>query len=152
MGVGGRGWPYYIPIFNLQAFSMNQREQNLFQGAPPEIFRRAKELRKNMTQAEQKLWTYLKAKETFPAKFRRQHPIKRYILDFYCHKARLGIEVDGVYHQEKGQQFYDQDRTSNLNEFGVEIIRFTNDEIMTEIDRVVKEISLKIEERMEMLE
>ena len=63
-------------------------------GAKPELFRFAEKLRANMTEEEKKLWAYLRSKPK-GFKFRRQHPFSQYILDFYCHKAQLAIEIDG---------------------------------------------------------
>lgn len=66
-------------------------------GAAPSVFKNAERLRENMTEPELKLWDYLKTKP-MGFKFRRQHPIAGYVLDFYCHKLRLSIELDGEYH------------------------------------------------------
>lgn len=84
--------------------------------ASPIVFERAKLLRQNETPAEKKLWKYLKNKQLDGIKFRRQHPIGRYILDFYCHKTKLGVEIDGGYHQDKLQQWVDKDRTKYLEQ------------------------------------
>lgn len=73
----------------------------LFYGASPEIFRRAEILRNNMTGAEQMLWDKINYKQLKGYRFRRQHPINRFIADFYCHKAKLVIELDGNIHDKK---------------------------------------------------
>ncbi len=73
--------------------------ESMHDGASPKIFRYAHILRKNMTEPELKLWEFLK-KHPLGYKFRRQHPIHKYILDFYCHKKRLSIEVDGKNHNK----------------------------------------------------
>ncbi|MCS4434570.1 endonuclease domain-containing protein [Aquiflexum gelatinilyticum] len=70
-------------------------KENLFYGASPEIFRRARELRKNTTPSENSLWTLLRKKQFEGYKFRRQHPVNKFIADFYCHELRLIIELDG---------------------------------------------------------
>ena len=75
-------------------------EASFFYGAPSEIFMLAKELRKNSTKAEQELWKYLKNKQINGFYFRRQHPIHRFIADFFCYKAKLVIELDGRVHEE----------------------------------------------------
>ena len=105
------------------------------------IFGRAKQLRKKETPTEKKLWEYLKGKQMEGYKFRRQHPIGRYILDFYCHAKKLVIELDGGYHQEKLQQWVDEDRTKFLEEVGLHVVRFTNEEVREEMETVLKKIS-----------
>jgi len=112
-------------------------------GASPEIFIRAKELRKNMTKAEKLLWEELKGKKLGGYKFRNQHPISKFIIDFYCHNKRLGIEIDGAIHNTKGHKFYDNDRTGILNDFGIKILRFKNEEVFNDLEKVKSEI-LKI--------
>ena len=113
---------------------------NMYFGASPEIFRRAKELRKNMTNAEKILWEELKDKKLGGLKFRNQHPISKYILDFYCHNKKIGIEIDGEIHNDKARKFYDTDRTENLYSFGIKIIIFKNEEIFNNIEDVKKKI------------
>lgn len=73
-------------------------------------------------------------------KFRRQHPLKNFIVDFYCHEAKLAVEVDGGYHLENEQCDYDGGRTSDLKELEVRVIRFSNEEVNDSIDSVLKEI------------
>ncbi len=115
--------------------------ENLFYGASPEIHRRAKELRKSMTSAEKVLWHFLKNKSVEGFKFRRQHPINKYIVDFYCHQIKLVIEVDGSFHDEIEQKEYDAGRTLALQEFGLKVIRFSNEEILYRINSVITHIS-----------
>ncbi len=112
-------------------------------GASPEIFIRAKELRKNMTKAEKLLWQELNGKKFGSYKFRNQHPISKFIIDFYCHKKRLGIEIDGAIQNTKGHKFNDNDRTGILNDFGITILRFKNEEVFNDLEKVKSEI-LKI--------
>ncbi|MDX5478449.1 MAG: endonuclease domain-containing protein [Cyclobacteriaceae bacterium] len=122
--------------------------ENLFYGASPEIHRRAIELRKRMTPAEKVLWHFLKGKSVDGFKFRRQHPINKYIVDFYCHQIKLVIEVDGGIHDEIEQKEYDAGRTFALEEFGLKVIRFRNEEILYRINSVITHISryLKFEQ------
>ena len=115
----------------------------------PTMIGKARELRKNMTKAEQKLWQHLRQKKIMETKFRRQHPIDRFILDFYCHDARLVIEVDGGYHNDEDQQVYDEGRTQELMEMGLEIIRFTNNEVESNIEEVIEKIKLKLKTRIQ---
>ena len=79
-------------------------ERNMFYGANPNIFEKASELRRNMTSAEKLLWAELKNRKIFKSRFRRQHPIDIFIVDFYCHQNKLAIEVDGEIHSEKEVQ------------------------------------------------
>lgn len=93
-----------------------------------------------MTEAEHLLWEALRNKQLDGFKFRRQHPVSKYVLDFYCHQAKLAIELDGGYHEDSVQQLYDADRTANLTELGIEVIRFQNDNVMENLDEVLDDI------------
>ncbi|MEM6517627.1 MAG: endonuclease domain-containing protein, partial [Bacteroidota bacterium] len=77
-------------------------------------------------------------------KFRRQHPIAGYVLDFYCHKLRLSIEIDGGYHLKKEQQEKDAERTAYLNEVGITEIRFTNDLVLNNFQEVIEQINIHL--------
>ena len=118
----------------------NNRNVGMFKGAPVESFLKAKQLRENMTDAESKLWDLLKNKNLNQLKFRRQHPIGLYIVDFYCHSLKLIIEVDGEYHQNSDQTELDMQRTLNLEEMGLTVIRFKNQEIFENIEKVIERI------------
>ena len=107
---------------------------SMFYGANPEIFVKAKELRENMTEAEKILWSRLNNKQ-LGKRFKPQHPISIFIVDFYCHSKKLVIEIDGGYH--KTQIEYDKGRTSELEHFGIKVIRFTNEEVLNDIDKVL---------------
>ena len=120
------------------------KKGGMFEGANPLIFGMAKELRKNMTSAENALWLYLKG-GIEGLKFRRQHPIGVYIADFYCHRVKLVIEVDGSIHKEKEIIDFDQARQKELEEIGYTDIRFTNEQIKTEMEDVLKEVGLTIQ-------
>jgi very-short-patch-repair endonuclease len=90
----------------------------------PKLLERAKELRKNMTDSEKKLWhQYLK---DFPYKVYRQRPIDNYIVDFYCAKLKLVIEIDGDPHFTDEARKYDRERSSILGGYELEVLRFTN--------------------------
>lgn len=95
----------------------------MHEGALPEIARNAAKLRSNMTETEMMVWEFLMLKP-FGFKFRRQHPIRRSILDFFCHLLRLSIEIDGDYHLNAEQKEKDKERTSYLNSIGIKEIRF----------------------------
>jgi len=109
-------------------------------GAKREIFENAKELRKNQTEAEKVLWELLRSRRCGGLKFRRQHPVKEFILDFYCHEYLLGIEVDGAVHENDLAKEYDLNRTAELESFGITILRFKNEEVLTNLSKVKGEI------------
>ncbi|NTE02105.1 endonuclease domain-containing protein [Agrobacterium tumefaciens] len=91
-----------------------------------------KELRNNLTPAEATLWKYLQHSKLDGRKFRRQHSVKNYILDFYCPSEKLGIELDGESHYSYAAEEYDRERTENLNKLGITIIRFENEDVFHE--------------------
>ena len=99
----------------------------------------AKENRKNMTEAERVLWNALRDKLS-GIRFRRQHPIGDYIVDFICLPKRLVIEVDGGYHSEPRRQEDDEARTANLNNWGYRVIRFSNEEVLFDLNKVIEKI------------
>lgn len=84
-------------------------------GAKSEIFKKAEMLRNNMTIPEKKLWKRLKGNQLMGYKFRRQHPIDIFVVDFYCHKAKLVIEIDGENHNRLEIREYDQGRTNGTS-------------------------------------
>ena len=113
------------------------------------IFRqRSRELRQPQTPAETTLWQYLRNRN-LGYKFRRQHPIAQFIVDFYCADAKLCIELDGSQHFEPDQAEYDKARTEYLEELGYTVIRFTNDNIRYDIQAVADEIMKTCERLIE---
>ena len=102
-------------------------------------------MRNNPTEAESVLWGYL-AGNRMGDHFRRQHPVFGYIPDFICINKKLIIEVDGGYHFEGEQPEMDAERTRYLNEIGYTVLRFTNEEVLHDIDNVLEEISDALEE------
>ena len=110
------------------------------------LTKRARELRRNMTSQEKKLWYgYLRE---YPIKFYRQRTIGCYIVDFYCSRAQLIIEVDGSQHFEPEDLIYDENRTEYFKKYGLEVVRFTNRDIDTNLRGVCDFIDLKIQERL----
>lgn len=99
----------------------------------------ARQLRRHPTPAEQRLWEYLKNKQLNGHKFRRQFALYNFIVDFYCHERKLIIEVDGGIHLD--QQERDQRRDALLREHGYTISRFTNEQVIHNIDSVIRTIS-----------
>jgi cyclase len=117
-------------------------KKKLFLGANPEIFANAKSLRYNMTPAENMLWSYLNVKTN--TRFRRQHPLGNYIADFYCHKHKLVIELDGSIHQLPEIIQNDIEKQNFLEKEGLKVIRFTNDEVFNNLDKVLELINTHI--------
>lgn len=123
----------------------NDYYSNLFKDASPTIFENAHRLRLvDKTEAEQKLWQQLRNRKIENCKFRRQHPLGNFIADFYCHEKELVVEVDGGYHSEKEQREHDALRTEAIKEFGILVIRFTNEEVLNNIESVTEKISKKL--------
>ena len=102
---------------------------------------RARELRSEQTPAEQRLWSRLRQRQLLNLRFRRQHPVGTYIVDFYCPARNLVVEVDGDSHADKEE--YDAERTEWLESQGYRVIRFTNREVENELDAVLEEIARK---------
>lgn len=107
-------------------------------GTTPEIEAAAKWLRKNMTPAEQKLWAALKDRQLDGFKFRAQHPVGHFIVDFYCPACSLMIEIDGSVHHMQAD--YDTARTQQLESYGYKVLRFTNDEVINDLADILKTI------------
>ena len=99
-----------------------------------QLVERAKELRKNMTKAERKFWyEYLR---DFQFRVHRQRPIDNFIVDFYCTQLKLVIEIDGDSHNSENAQAYDVERTQILEGYGLTVIRFTNQEVLSDFEGV----------------
>ena len=114
-------------------------KSNLHNGASRLLFDRARELRNKGTHAEEVLWGYLKTKP-LGCKFRRQHPYGLYILDFYCHKLKLVIEVDGSIHLDEEVKAKDEERQKLLEIEGLTVIRFSNEEVLSKQEVVTSSI------------
>jgi imidazole glycerol-phosphate synthase subunit HisF len=112
---------------------------DMFLGASAHQFQMAKTLRANETEAERVLWSKLSGKQ-LGVKFRRQHPLHDFIVDFYCHYHRLVIEVDGAIHQTSQNQSYDESRSEAFTSFGIKTIRFSNEEVINHTDTVITSI------------
>jgi very-short-patch-repair endonuclease len=116
----------------------------------PIILARAREMRHPQTPTEAALWRALRNRQT-GFKFRRQHPIYRFIIDFYCAEAKLLIEIDGESHFQPDQKEYDEARTEYLEGLGYRVIRFTNDDVKYNIQAVASEILRIVESRIAQL-
>jgi very-short-patch-repair endonuclease len=116
-------------------------KRDMFYGADATTLRAAGMLRRNMTLTEMLLWKKLKDRKIIKVKFRRQHPISFFIADFYCHELKLVIEIDGEVHDNKESKEYDINRTAEIGKYGIKLVRFSNEEVINNIDRVVSEIN-----------
>ena len=106
---------------------------------------RAQLLRKNMTKQEEKLWYQFLCR--YPDRFRRQYVIGNYIVDFYCHKAKLVIELDGSQHYEPSEIEYDKNRTIYLESLQIKVIRFSNLDIVKNFRNVCESIDMEVKNR-----
>jgi cyclase len=113
---------------------------DMFYGAGPQLFENAKRLRDSMTAAEQALWGALQSNKVSGFRFKPQHPISYFVADFYCHAARLIIELDGAVHDAVDQSEYDANRTYMLEELELRVIRFRNEEVFSDINSVLTRI------------
>lgn len=105
---------------------------------PNDILKNARKLRQNQTDAEQLLWSLLRNRRFANKKFRRQHPIGRYILDFYCHELKLAVELDGGQHNESLAKQYDENRAQYLEEQSIRVVRFWNHDVLQQTDSVLE--------------
>lgn len=121
-------------------------------GSSPRRFRRysagvnqhLSQLRREMTPAEQLLWTWLRDRKLDGVKFRRQYPISSFVLDFYAPELRLAVEVDGDVHELPEQLAYDKRRQAWLEATGLRVVRFSNGRVINELSDVLEEISAVI--------
>jgi very-short-patch-repair endonuclease len=111
---------------------------------PEALLRAARELRRKATDAEKYLWSLLRNRQLAGYKFRRQHPLGRFVLDFYCHEAKLCVELDGGQHAEPAQADYDRERTVWLNREGIRVIRFWNTDVLNNIEGVLQSILIAL--------
>ncbi len=105
---------------------------------------RVRKMRKGPTPAEAHLWRYLRRRRLNRAKFRRQHAIGRYIVDFVCLPARLIVEVDGAYHGDRVD--YDRQRQAELERLGYRVLRFSNERVLHQTREVLREIAMTLNE------
>jgi very-short-patch-repair endonuclease len=106
----------------------------------PELLAFARKLRHQHSDAERLMWALLRDRRLAGAKFRRQHPVGSYVLDFYCHQAKLAVELDGGQHNTTGARKYDENRSSFLAKQGITVMRFWNHEVLQETEAVLHAI------------
>lgn len=116
---------------------------------PAELKARIRELRQNATDAEKLMWGLLRNHAFHNAKFRRQHPVGGYILDFYCHEAKIAVELDGSQHDQDEQRKYDDERTQVLCEqHGIKVIRFKNSDLFQHTEETLNMLWNVLDERL----
>jgi len=125
---------------------MRELDKTMYFRAKPVTVETARLLRKNMTRSEKLLWEKVKGKQIHSVRFRRQHPIDIFIADFYCHEARLVIEIDGEIHNDRSE--YDDGREAEIEEYSLKVIRFSNDQVINDIESVVTKIRTVVLERI----
>lgn len=112
---------------------MAYKDYPFYHGANAFTFEKSRILKANSTLAEQTLWKKLKAKKFHGLKFRRQHPLNKFIVDFYCNELKLAIELDGNIHLVEEIHDRDVEREKIILRFGVTILRFENEEVLQNI-------------------
>lgn len=113
---------------------------NLHKRATGKLYQYGRELRQSSTKAEKILWEHLRNRKLEGLKFRRQHPLDNFIVDFYCHEKSIVVEIDGRIHDLKENAEYDRMRTYVLKGSGITVIRFRNEEIEINIEMVLSKI------------
>jgi very-short-patch-repair endonuclease len=101
-------------------------------------------LRKNMPRAEALIWAKLKGKEMLGYKFRRQYSVGRYIVDFYCPRLKLAVEIDGDSHYQKGSEDSDKHRQAFIESFGIQFLRFTNEDVLKNLEGVLETVRRRV--------
>lgn len=114
---------------------------NLHRSAIGKLYEFGRDLRRTSTEAEKILWVQLRNRKLNGLKFRRQHPLDKFVADFYCHEKRLVVELDGTVHDDKEVKEYDETRTYILNELGITVMRFRNGEVINDTQRVLSTIA-----------
>jgi len=113
---------------------------NLHKEAIGRLYQYGRELRKELTEAEKLLWAELRNRKLNGLKFRRQHPLDKFIVDFYCNEKKLVVELDGSVHDEKINKEYDEARTAMLAGLNVFVLRFRNEEVINNMQNVLERI------------
>lgn len=108
---------------------------------------RARNLRHTPTDAELALWKALRRNQLRGLTFRRQHPVGKYVVDFYCPAACVAVEIDGGQHASARNKTHDEGRTRWLSDQGIEVIRFWNNDVLSNLTGVLEAIAHKIEQK-----
>ena len=128
-----------------KCLNLVRQMMNRIRGTTPEIEQAARRLRNNLTPAEAILWKTLRNKQLEGLRFRCQHPVGNFILDFYCPACKLVIEVDGNIHDRTGE--YDHERSAKLAQYSYKVLRFSNERVMNDLPQVLAEIKGVVLER-----
>ena len=115
----------------------------------PELLQVARQLRRDKTPAERHLWSRLQNKQLNGLRFRFQHPVEAFVLDFYCPASRLVVEVDGGIHDDPDVAAHDAERNAYLTVRGCVVLRFRNAEVLYETERVLAEIAATAASRLQ---
>lgn len=115
-----------------------EKTTSRIRGTTPEIEQTARQLRRQLTPAESCLWQALKKKQLNGLRFRCQHPVGQFIVDFYCPSCKLVVEVDGEIHLNQAEK--DAARTKQLEKYGYRVLRFSNEEVLNHLERVLTAI------------
>ena len=119
----------------------------MYKKLPANILTHARSLRGTQTDAENLLWMLLRDRRLDEFKFRRQHPVGRYIIDFYCHEAKLAVELDGGGHNLDESKKYDRLRSLEIESAGIHVVRFWNNEVLKDCVAVMECIYRVLQER-----
>ncbi|TAL62843.1 MAG: endonuclease domain-containing protein [Bacteroidetes bacterium] len=111
-----------------------------FYKASKKTFERARKLRRDSTPAEKLLWRVLRSRNIEGYKFRRQHAIAGYVVDFYCSSGNLAIEIDGDIHELDQIKVYDKEREGKIKNMGVTVMRFKNEDVFGNLEEVINKI------------
>ncbi|MGA3014182.1 MAG: endonuclease domain-containing protein [Bacteroidales bacterium] len=130
------------------AYLVKSIDRGFYYSAGKEIIKRARLLRNTSTPSENILWSRIRKKRLSGIIFRRQHPIGPFIVDFYCHEAKLVIEIDGDIHDSQENKEHDENRTFELEKLGLKVIRFKNEAITGNINEVLDILQKEIEARL----
>ncbi len=117
---------------------MDGRQEKYVRGVSPELRQAANSLRERMTPAERTLWEALRERKLGGLKFRAQHPVGQFVLDFYCPARKLAVELDGSSHDNRAEG--DAARTAQLSAYGYRVLRFQNEEVLTDLASVTARI------------
>ena len=130
------------------AYLVKSIDLGFYYGAGKEIIKRARLLRNSLTPSENIFWNHIRKKRLSGIIFRRQHPIGQFIVDFYCHEAKIVIEIDGNIHALQENKEHDENRTFELEKLGLKVIRVKNEAIIGNINEVLEILQKEIEARL----
>ena len=114
---------------------------------PPELKEFARQLREQQTEPESTIWFLLRDRRFQGLKFRRQHAVPPYVLDFYCEELKLTVELDGGQHNADSEQVRDEQRSAYLNSLGIEVVRYWNHDVLNRIEDVLQDLMQRVSSR-----